>query len=131
MTGGLTNLARLSSGSYALNNTNTTLKGEASSEPVAQQTRTAFTGSQPGGYRSQHEITFKVAPPLAANDCQAELRAVLARGKINFETASAEIHRESYPLLNEIATIAARCAASGAKIEVSGHTDSQIGRAHV
>ena len=40
-------------------------------------------------------------------------------------TASAEIHRESYPLLNEIATIAARCAASGAKIEVSGHTDSQ------
>ena len=61
-------------------------------------------------------------PDLDAAACQPQLSGLLARGRILFETARADLHRDSTPLLDHIAGVALRC--KSAEIEVAGHTDS-------
>lgn len=53
--------------------------------------------------------------------CQQDLKAAASEG-ITFRRASAEIETRSFPTLNRLAEVAARCA--DAQIEIEGHTDS-------
>jgi OmpA-OmpF porin, OOP family len=72
------------------------------------------------------------APPLKstiakedADACQADLRAALAAGKIEFSISIAKIRRGSKGVLDHVAAAAKNCAGKGAVIEVSGHTDNR------
>jgi OOP family OmpA-OmpF porin len=78
--------------------------------------------------------TFKVnvrydeaLDPLAAlptpEECAADLNAVIARTKITFTPASAEIATTARPVLDELAAILVTCPAM--QMEIGGHTDSQ------
>ncbi|MFM7335927.1 MAG: OmpA family protein [Tabrizicola sp.] len=78
--------------------------------------------------------TFKVnvrydeaLDPLAAlptpEECAADLNAVIARTKITFTPASAEIATTARPVLDELAQILTDCPAM--QMEIGGHTDSQ------
>jgi OOP family OmpA-OmpF porin len=78
--------------------------------------------------------TFKVnvrydeaLDPLAAlptpEECAADVNAVIARTKIIFTPASAEIATEARPVLDELAKILGNCPAM--QMEIGGHTDSQ------
>lgn len=78
--------------------------------------------------------TFKVnvrydeaLDPLAAlptpEECAADLNAVIARTKITFTPASAEIAVEARPVLDELASILTNCPAM--QMEIGGHTDAQ------
>jgi OOP family OmpA-OmpF porin len=78
--------------------------------------------------------TFKVnvrydeaLDPLAAlptpEECAADVNAVIARTKITFTPASAEIATTARPVLDELATILTNCPAM--QMEIGGHTDSQ------
>ncbi|MFN4191604.1 MAG: OmpA family protein [Tabrizicola sp.] len=65
--------------------------------------------------------------PLAAlptpEECAAEVNAVIARTKITFTPASAEIATTARPVLDELAKILDNCPAM--QMEIGGHTDSQ------
>lgn len=65
--------------------------------------------------------------PLAAlptpEECAADVNAVIARTKITFTPASAEIATTARPVLDELAKILANCPAM--QMEIAGHTDSQ------
>ena len=65
--------------------------------------------------------------PLAAlptpEECAADVNRVIARTKITFTPASAEIATTARPVLDELATILTACPPM--QLEIGGHTDSQ------
>lgn len=65
--------------------------------------------------------------PLAAlptpQECASSVNAVIARTKITFTPASAEIAASARPVLDELAQILVNCPAMA--LEIGGHTDSQ------
>lgn len=63
------------------------------------------------------------APVVDAISCQDLFNDLLADRTLLFETASAEIHSDSFPLLDEVVALAKRCPS--ARIEVAGHADSR------
>lgn len=56
-------------------------------------------------------------------ECAADVNAVIARTKITFTPASAEIATTARPVLDELAAILVNCPAM--QMEIVGHTDSQ------
>ena len=56
-----------------------------------------------------------------ATACDEEFAEKLARSKINFETARADVRPASMPLLAELAAIAKACSVT---LQIEGHTDS-------
>jgi OmpA-OmpF porin, OOP family len=56
-------------------------------------------------------------------ECAADVNAVIARTKITFTPASAEIATTARPVLDELAGILTNCPAM--QMEIGGHTDSQ------
>jgi OmpA-OmpF porin, OOP family len=78
--------------------------------------------------------TFKVnvrydeaLDPIASlptpEECAADVNAVIARTKITFTPASAEIATTARPVLDELATILTACPPM--QMDIGGHTDSQ------
>jgi len=65
--------------------------------------------------------------PLAAlptpQECAAEVKAVLAKQKINFTPGSAEIAADAMPVIGDLADVLKDCP--GLKMELAGHTDAQ------
>jgi OOP family OmpA-OmpF porin len=59
---------------------------------------------------------------ITADDCETRMSVISQTGAIYFKTGSAELDRESEPLLNSGADIASRC--QSIKIDVEGHTDN-------
>ena len=71
-------------------------------------------------------MTIGVIPPppaLEVNECQPAFDGLLAKGRILFETGSANLSKESLALLDHLIEVVRRCRE--ASIEVAGHTDSQ------
>uniref|UniRef100_Q07QP4 OmpA/MotB domain protein n=1 Tax=Rhodopseudomonas palustris (strain BisA53) TaxID=316055 RepID=Q07QP4_RHOP5 len=60
-------------------------------------------------------------PAAPAQVCQSKLAAVVAAEKITFQPRSAEISKESLPVLEKLGAILVQCPA--VTIEVAGHTD--------
>ncbi len=99
------------------------LAGIVDSADVRMDIEQAISGSlSSGGYKPKYEIMVPV-PLAAASGCQQQFDRLLAERKIHFETASAQITPESYPLLDELARVASECP--NAKIEIEGHTDAR------
>jgi outer membrane protein OmpA-like peptidoglycan-associated protein/polyisoprenoid-binding protein YceI len=63
---------------------------------------------------------------ISAEACETRFSVISTAGAIYFKTGSAELDKESGPILQSVAEIANRCPA--AKIEVTGHTDSVGGK---
>ena len=63
---------------------------------------------------------------ISAEECETRFSVISTARAIYFRTGSAELDRESGPILQSVADIANRCPA--VKIEVTGHTDSVGGR---
>ena len=63
---------------------------------------------------------------ISAEACETRFSVISTTGAIFFKTGSAELDKESEPLLQSVAEIANRCPE--VKIEVTGHTDSVGGR---
>jgi OmpA-OmpF porin, OOP family len=59
---------------------------------------------------------------ITLEECQTRFNVISTTGAIYFRTGSAELDRQSDPLLDSVADIANRCPLS--RIEVAGHTDS-------
>jgi OmpA-OmpF porin, OOP family len=63
---------------------------------------------------------------ISAEACETRFSVISTARAIYFKTASAELDKESEPILQSVAEIANRCAA--VKIAVAGHTDSVGGK---
>ena len=63
---------------------------------------------------------------ISAEACETRFSVISTAGAIYFKTGSAELDKESAPMLQSVAEIANRCP--GARIEVTAHTDSIGGR---
>jgi OOP family OmpA-OmpF porin len=121
---GFASLSRLATGSLGVSGNNVTLRGEAFFEKAAGQIRTGFSDAAPQGFRGQSQIAVRApGARLDAATCQPQLSGLLAKGRILFETAKADIHKDSIGLLDQIAGVSLRCG--GSEIEVAGHTDSE------
>jgi OmpA-OmpF porin, OOP family len=128
---GLTQLARLETGSATITDKQLTLVGLAESEEIAGQTR-AEVGKVSAGFAGDATIVARpkpvqvaVAAPAAvaaAPDCVSELKSAGTKSRIQFQSLRAVILPDSMPVIDGIASILKRCPAL--KIEVTGHTDS-------
>jgi OOP family OmpA-OmpF porin len=67
-------------------------------------------------------IAATAAAPIAADACETRMSVISQTGAIYFKTGSAELDRESEPLLDSGADIASRCQAI--KLDIQGHTDN-------
>jgi len=118
-------LARLASGSLAAEDTVFDVQGLAIYDKAAEQIKLELGSALVRGFKLG-SVTIGVRPPppaLAVNECQPELNGLLAKGRVRFETGSAELNKESLALLDHLIEVVQRCRE--ASIEVAGHTDSQ------
>lgn len=129
---GFAEMAQVANGKLALSGANALLTGETELEKTANNVKAAFAAALPPTFQGRSEISFKTAPPstgpLQAADCQTELTATLSKGKIQFETDSANLTKDALPVLANVLAVAKRCT-SGA-IEVAGHTNSSGNAQH-
>ena len=118
-------LARLASGSLTSDDTVFNVEGLAIYEKAADQIKLELGRALVRGFKLG-VVTIGVIPPppaLEVNECQPALDGLLAKGRILFETGSANLSNESLALLDHLIEVVRRCRE--ASIEVAGHTDSQ------
>jgi OOP family OmpA-OmpF porin len=118
-------LARLASGSLTSEDTVFNVEGLAIYEKAADQIKAELIRALAQGFKLGN-VTIGVAPPppaLEINECQPALDGLLTKGRILFETGSANLSKESLALLDHLIEVVRRCRE--ASIEVGGHTDSQ------
>ena len=118
-------LARLASGSLTLDDTVFNVEGLAIYDKAADQIKLELGRALVRGFKLG-VVTIGVIPPppaLEVNECQPALDGLLAKGRILFETGSANLSKESLALLDHLIEVVRRCRE--ASIEVAGHTDSQ------
>jgi outer membrane protein OmpA-like peptidoglycan-associated protein len=63
---------------------------------------------------------------ISAEACETRFSVISTAGAIYFKTSSAELDKQSEPILQSVADIANRCPA--VRVQVSGHTDSVGGK---
>ncbi|MCB1790685.1 MAG: OmpA family protein [Gammaproteobacteria bacterium] len=68
-----------------------------------------------------------LANPMDAGTCQRTMARLTSVGSIRFESGGASPMLESYPLLNDLATVAYQCPQT--RIVIGGHTDGSGDRA--
>jgi len=118
-------LARLASGSLSAEDTVFDVEGLAIYDKAANEIKLELGSALARGFKLGN-VTIGVRPPppaLAVNECQPEFTGLLGKGRILFETASAELSKQSLALLDHLIEVVQRCRE--ASIEVAGHTDSQ------
>jgi OmpA-OmpF porin, OOP family len=118
-------LARLASGSLSADDTVFNVDGLAIYDKAAEQIKLELGSALMRGFKLG-AVNIGVRPPppaLAVNECQPEFTGLLGKGRILFETGSAELSKQSLALLDHLIEVVQRCRE--ASIEVAGHTDSQ------
>ena len=63
-----------------------------------------------------------LANPMDADACQRTMVRIAAVSSVHFEAGAASPMLESYPVLNDLATVAYQCP--GSRIIIGGHTDA-------
>lgn len=122
---GLQDLSRLLPGSsFSMSDQSVALRGLAPHDGARDQILGEFRGRIPSGFGSLAEINTAPPPPTEAQAsvCQILFNDLMAGARINFNTGSAELAVESLGLLDRLVIVARRC--DQAKVEISGHTDS-------
>jgi OmpA-OmpF porin, OOP family len=118
-------LARLASGSLISEDTVFHVEGLAIYEKAANEIKLELGRALARGFKLG-VVTIGVAPPppaLQVNECQPAFDGMLTKGRILFDTGSANLSKESLALLDHLIEVVRRCRE--ASIEVAGHTDSQ------
>ena len=119
----LNELGRLAKGRVAIVDGAYTINGEATSTQ-AYEAAIAAARNLPAGFRigGAHVDVAPPGPAIAPAQCQPLFNGLLDKGKILFETGSANLSKESLAVLDHLVDLAGRCR--DADIEVAGHTDS-------
>lgn len=101
-----------------------TLAAMMRENPELAQRIGPLPGSPPPSSRIDLGRTPKLdRSPQAAERCQTAMNTAMAEQRINFDTGSSDISRDSRALLEKLVGLAKTCP--GARIEIGGHTDDQ------
>ena len=110
----------LADGSMSLNNQVWKLTGEVESDAKKSDIGEKVQSVLPSDASLQNLLSIK-APDVSAI-CLGKVDDLMSDSKIYFETSKADVKAESYPLLDQIASILNECAET--EVQVAGHTDS-------
>ena len=117
-------MARMSSGSLVVTDGDVQIDGHAIYAKAVDQIKTALSGALPAGFRigGAHVDVAPPGPAIAPAQCQPLFNGLLDKGRILFDTGSANLSKDSLAVLDHLVDLAARCR--DADIEVAGHTDT-------
>ena len=117
-------LARLWSATLAAKDASITIEGDAIYDKSAEQVRKELADAAAGEVKlADVKIGLKPeSPPLPLDACQPAFNGLLEKGRIRFNTGSADLSKESLALLDHLVDVAQRC--KEAEISIEGHTDS-------
>jgi len=113
----LTSLSKLQQGNIAITDKTLYVTGKTPYLAIREEIE-----NQLSNYQQIKTTTHIVAADEAESICQKKFNELLAASDIEFTASKASINRNSYALLNSLASVAALCPS--AHITIEGHTDS-------
>lgn len=125
---GLEGLSQLSNGAVTVTPEVLVLTGNTGNPDASTEITSLLAGKLGEGSTFDVNVTYqkKLDPVLGLptpDECEAEIGAIVAAGKINFEPGSATIDSSALGTMDDIATILKRCG--DLRLEIQGYTDSQ------
>ncbi|MEP1793029.1 OmpA family protein [Parasphingorhabdus sp.] len=125
---GLEGLGELSHGSVVVTPEELTLTGDTGNPDASTTLSALLAGKLGDGAAFDVNVTYqkKLDPVLGLptpDECEAEIGAIIAAGKINFEPGSATIDASALGTMDDIAAVLKRCG--DLNLEIQGYTDSQ------
>ncbi|MFQ6546661.1 OmpA family protein [Aestuariibius sp. 2305UL40-4] len=125
---GIEALAELSNGAVTVQPDLITIRGNTGDQQASAQIAALLTEKLGDGQDFQIDVTYvEQLDPIAglptAEECIAQIEAVVEEVKITFEPGSATLDSTAQPIMDDIAAILQPCADK--RIEVAGYTDSQ------
>ena len=117
-------LAEFRSGKIQLMEQRLTVSGttETGDRKITAETTIRKVLPVDAGYTLRMDVAALQADEVQITSCQSDFDRLLSEKVIQFNTGSAVILIDSYPLLDELAESVSQCI--GVRIEVRGHTDS-------
>lgn len=127
---GLESLGRLSNGSVTVTPENVQLNGNTGNPNASTEIASLLVDKLGEGSAFDVKVKYqkKLDPVLGLptpDECEAEIGAIVAAGKINFEPGSATIDASALGTMDDIAAVLKRCG--DLQLEIQGYTDSQGG----
>ena len=127
---GLEGLGQLSNGSVTITPQSVQLSGNTGNPDASTEIASLLAGKLGEGSAFDVNVTYqkKLDPILGLptpDECEAEIGAIVAEGKINFEPGSATIDASALGTMDDIAEVLKRCG--DLQLEIQGYTDSQGG----
>jgi OOP family OmpA-OmpF porin len=125
---GLEGLSQLSNGAISVTPDLLLLTGNTGNPDASTEIASLLAGKLGEGSAFDVNVTYqkKLDPVLGLptpDECEAEIGAIVAAGKINFEPGSATIDSSALGTMDDIAAILKRCG--DLRLEIQGYTDSQ------
>lgn len=125
---GLEGLGQLANGSVRVTPETLVLTGNTGNPDASTELASLLAGKLGEGVAFDVNVTYqkRLDPVLGLptpDECEAEIGAIVAAGKINFEPGSATIDASALGTMDDIATILKRCG--DISLEIQGYTDSQ------
>lgn len=125
---GLEGLGTLSNGALTVTPDNIVLTGNTGNPDASTALSSMLAGKLGEGTAFDVNVTYQkqldpvLGLPTPA-ECEAEIGAIVAAGKINFEPGSATIDASALGTMDDIAAVLKRCG--DIPLEIQGYTDSQ------
>ncbi len=125
---GLEGLGQLENGIVTVTPQRVVLSGNTGNPDASTEIAALLAGKLGEGASFDVNVTYqeRLDPVLGLptpDECEAEIGAIVAGGKINFEPGSATIDASALGTMDEIATVLKRCG--DLQLEIQGYTDSQ------
>jgi OOP family OmpA-OmpF porin len=125
---GLEALAEVEYGSLLVRADTVEVTGVTGSQETRGRITQILSGKLGQGQTFRVNVRYDEAlDPIASlptpEECAADVNAVIARTKITFTPASAELATDARPVLDELAAILTACPPM--QLEIAGHTDAQ------
>ena len=125
---GLEGLGQLSNGVVTVTPETLVLTGNTGNPDASTEIASLLAGKLGESTAFDVNVTYqkKLDPVLGLptpDECEAEIGAIVAAGKINFEPGSATIDASALGTMDDIAAVMKRCG--DLRLEIQGYTDSQ------
>lgn len=127
---GLEGLGQLSNGTASITPDSVQITGNTGNPDASTEIASLLAGKLGEGSAFDVNVTYqkKLDPVLGLptpDECEEEIGAIVAAGKINFEPGSATIDASALGTMDDIAAVLKRCG--DLPLEIQGYTDSQGG----
>ncbi|OUS22550.1 hypothetical protein A9Q95_06180 [Rhodobacterales bacterium 59_46_T64] len=126
---GIEALSKLSNGAVTVTPQNITVSGNTGNPTASDEISRLLADKIGEGGDFSINVTYQkqLDPVLGLptpDECEAEIKDILATRKLNFEPGSATLDASGSAIMQDIAEVLKRCG-DEIKMEIGGHTDSQ------